>query len=116
MTPAEELRAAAHRLCALAADATPGPWVPEHPEERWEAYRDTVIIGGGKPIATANSEYGGPLNAAYIAAMHPRTGAALANWLATTADQLAALTHPDWQDVVAPHALAVARAINQEQQ
>ena len=36
----------------------------------------------------------------------------LAVWLANTAASLRARTHPDWQDVIAADALAVARAIN----
>lgn len=36
----------------------------------------------------------------------------LARWLANTAATLRARTHPDWQDVVAADALAIARAIN----
>ncbi len=36
----------------------------------------------------------------------------LADWLDSTATSLAASTHPDWQECVAPDALAVARAIN----
>ncbi|GHD70359.1 hypothetical protein GCM10010317_077530 [Streptomyces mirabilis] len=36
----------------------------------------------------------------------------LAEWLETTYISLAATAHPDWHPVVAPDALAVARAIN----
>jgi hypothetical protein len=107
-TPADELRTAAARLRTLATDATDGPWTPEQPEERWEAYRDVPIIGSGKPIATVNSEYGGLLNAAYIAAMHPGVGTAIADWLDSAAYD-AGMIGPDH------HALAVARLINQEQ-
>lgn len=35
----------------------------------------------------------------------------LAAWLETTAARLDHATHPDWQDVIEPKALAVARAI-----
>ena len=44
-------------------------------------------------------------------AIDPDLAAPLADWLETTASHLAASTHPDWQDTVAPDALAVARAI-----
>lgn len=46
-----------------------------------------------------------------LAAMHPGVGAALADWLDEVAERLAVTTHPDWQDTVEPHALAVARHI-----
>ncbi|MFK4801708.1 hypothetical protein ACI3K5_23875 [Streptomyces sp. MPA0124] len=36
----------------------------------------------------------------------------LADWLDATAATLDANTHPGWQETVAPHPLAVARAIN----
>ena len=48
-----------------------------------------------------------PTVAALIATREP-----LANWLENTAASLTARTHPDWQDVVAADALAVARALN----
>lgn len=115
-TPADELRTAAQRLRELATDATDGPWTPDDPNTRWGDDGDHQLVGGGKILATFDSDYNGPLNTAYAAAMHPGVGTALADWLDTTADQLAALTHPDWQDVVAPHALTTARAINQEHQ
>lgn len=35
----------------------------------------------------------------------------LADWLDAEAARLAATAHPYWQDTVAPHAVAVARAI-----
>ncbi|MEV8623384.1 hypothetical protein [Streptomyces sp. NPDC051079] len=40
---------------------------------------------------------------------------AMADWLDSTASHLDAYTHPEWQETVAPHPLAVARAILQEQ-
>ncbi|MEV4227285.1 hypothetical protein AB0J81_09275 [Streptomyces bobili] len=43
--------------------------------------------------------------------LHPDVVSALANWLENTAISLKASTHPDWQDCVAPDALAVARAV-----
>ncbi|MFE2311640.1 DUF6221 family protein [Streptomyces sp. NPDC059441] len=56
---------------ATARDATEGPWHVDEPTERWEAYRDHQLIGSGKPIATLNSEYNGPLNADHIALHSP---------------------------------------------
>jgi len=47
-----------------------------------------------------------PAVAALLRAREP-----LADWLETTANSLAASTHPDWQDTVEPNALAVARAL-----
>ena len=110
-TPAQELTAAAGKLRTLATDATPGPWAASHPEERWEVYRDSQIVGGGKPLAAVNSEYNGAFNADWIAAMHPGVGAALAQLL----DRWAWLGRADpdlLNRVGGPEALAVARLIN----
>jgi hypothetical protein len=41
----------------------------------------------------------------------PEVVDALADWLAAEAARLTKFTHPDWQGTVAPHALAVARAV-----
>ena len=38
----------------------------------------------------------------------------LAELLDETATRLHATAHPDWQDTLAPHALTIARHINQE--
>jgi hypothetical protein len=113
-TPADEIRAAAAKLRELAADATDGPWAAHDPNKRWGDDRDHQLIGGGKALATFDNDYNGPLNTAYAATMHPGVGKALADWLDHTAAHLTASTHPDWQDVVAPDALNVARAINRE--
>ncbi|RAJ70235.1 hypothetical protein K378_01400 [Streptomyces sp. Amel2xB2] len=95
-TPADELRAAAARLRALADMASPGTW------ERggYGDYGWTVRLGD-----TDDSELG-KANAAYIAAMGPIVGTALADWLASAA-VAAEWIGPD------PRAVAVARAINQ---
>lgn len=45
------------------------------------------------------------------AAMHPGVGAALAKLLEHAADTLDATAHPGWQAIIAPHELAVARAV-----
>lgn len=126
-TPADELRAAAARLRALAADATPGPWFAHRPEPRhWgDADHDAELVGGGKPLAVLNAEYNGALNADYAAAMHPGVGKALADMLEAisyTPDD-DSLEDPDSDrhdgcdtTVCAPAAaLVVARLINQEQ-
>lgn len=113
-TSADEIRTAAARLRELATDATPAPWSVHHPEETWESYRDPQIIGSGKPIARANSEYGGLLNADYIAAMDPGVGTELADLLDFEADLHATAPHT----TVGPRldrVLTIARLINQEQ-
>ena len=55
----------------VARDATAGPWGAVTPEESWGAHQPTQIIGQGKPLATMNSEYNGPLNADHIALHSP---------------------------------------------
>ncbi|MFC8553365.1 hypothetical protein ACFUMI_38315 [Streptomyces sp. NPDC057273] len=52
-----------------------------------------------------------PAGAALLRAREP-----LADWLEHTVTTLAASTHPGWLECVAPHALAVARAILGEDQ
>lgn len=54
--------------------------------------------------------------AAYIAAMGPGVGTALAAWLDSEAARLRAVAHPAWHDAVAsPNALTIARAINRQE-
>jgi len=115
-TPADELRAAAEKLRALAAAATPLPW-----RKHDAAYPHLVIQA---PVDVPASECTGMIStnltpnedgdAAYIAAMHPGVGAALADWLDRMADATEAVN--DWTlGAVATlnlEALAVARAIN----
>lgn len=131
-TPADELRAAAATLRAAATDATPGPWTVDWPTSRWgDTDRDAQLVGGGKPIATFNIEYRGPLNATYSALTNPAVGAALADWLnqeahaydcaVYAADEVFA-GDPDGHDnfltttgAPSPHALRIAHTINQEQ-
>lgn len=111
MTPADELRAAASKVRALASTATPGPW-----EMGGVGDFGWTVRMGPTSTETEDSEQGA-IDAAYIAAMHPGVGTALATWLEHAADRLAiARTHPDWQEVAEPAALAVARLINPEQQ
>ncbi|MDJ0342223.1 hypothetical protein QMK19_03355 [Streptomyces sp. H10-C2] len=40
-------------------------------------------------------------------------GAALADWLDAEATRLTTTAHPDWHETVAPHAIRIARLINQ---
>jgi hypothetical protein len=108
VTPAEELTAAAARLKALAAAASPGPWqqsgIGDH---GWTV--DTPALF----IAETEDSDKGRADANWIAAMHPGVGTLLAKWLGswngTDLDEHAAM--PD--DLA--HALAIAREINRSQ-
>lgn len=114
MTPADELRAAAETLRSLTGDATDGPWTSEDPNRAWGDDNDHRLIGGGKILATFNSDYNGPLNALYAATMHPGVGTALAKWL----DSWVGIDFSEHAAMPGDlaHALAVARAINGGQQ
>jgi hypothetical protein len=127
VTPAEELRAAAEKIRKLAAEATPPPWT----WQRWHS--DTcpadcndptcflLIVGSPHgPVGDADVDRDvfaversvqerGEGDAAYIAAMHPGVGEALAELLDTAADYVAddSPNHPTHL----VRALAVARAI-----
>jgi hypothetical protein len=126
--PAAELRAAAARLRELAKAATPGPWRQHDTHLGQYGYAATVLSGEGNDTdlrawlpSMSQEPWDETRNvwpdAAYIAAMGPTVGLALADWL----DYVAELT-----DSVAKHradaatpdapwlapALAVARAIN----
>jgi hypothetical protein len=124
-TPADELRTAAEKIRRLskAIDA------PGLPDQSWHTEACASEERGDCPCIVAQGSYeAGPYGtpqpmyyvadaetpecAAYIAAMHPGVGVALADWLDNTATSLAANAHPGWQDLVAADALAVARAIN----
>lgn len=89
MTPAEEITAAADKLRAHASTTEQGLAAALR-----EGTRD--LFGKAQPDP---------------AAMHPNVSKALAKWLENTAISLNSSTHPDWQDCVAPDALAVARAV-----
>ncbi|MFI9154527.1 hypothetical protein [Streptomyces sp. NPDC053367] len=124
MTPADELRAAADKLRTLttADGIEPGPWRTEWHEQQYELLSAdptsvaitewTYAIATWEPQASEQRAECDTANADYIATMHPSVGSALAAWLESTATALAANTHPGWQECVAPHAIAVARAIN----
>ncbi|GAA1887781.1 hypothetical protein GCM10009837_06950 [Streptomyces durmitorensis] len=126
-SPADELRTAAEKLRKLASDATPAPWT----WNRWHS--DTCPTGCDDPscfLLIVGSPYGpvgdadvdrdvfaversvqerGESDAAFIAAMDPTVGLALADWLDTAAANAAVLT---WPNDFIERALAVARAIN----
>jgi hypothetical protein len=105
-TPADELRAAAAIFRRLAADVS----APDPRDQVFHA-DGTDVTQGRSPGMYDVAETQTPELAAYIAAMHPGVGAALADWLEHEADRLAASTHPDWQEAIGSHALAVARQI-----
>jgi hypothetical protein len=125
MTTADEIQAAAETLRKLAA-ALPAndwgnrPWHAEECSDTDDMSPCPCIVAQGEyrdfdqpqiPLIQYVADAENPEFAAYIAAMHPAVGLALAGWLATTAASLKVSTHPDWQDCVAADALAVARAI-----
>jgi hypothetical protein len=97
-TPADELRAAAETLRALARAALGNcrPW--RHAKG---LPNDSVRTETGWEVAHGDD----PNNLRYIAAMHPGIGLALADLLADQADG-------DDEGEINPWALAVARAIN----
>jgi hypothetical protein len=125
MTPDEELRAAAEKLRALAATATPGPWTAKPviygpPEDGWGEPSDWEISSKDHTVISHQMHEGGGIdhgpNAAFITAMHPGVGAALADWLdfhAAMGERLQSLFGeelPNDDDIKHP-ALAVARTI-----
>lgn len=127
-TPAAELRAAATKLRELAAQADDGPWETTWREQQYhlDGYRDgdlhpisewTYAIATWEPKVETERAECDTANADYMAAMHPGVGAALADWLDSTAATIEAV-HRKREDAatedshwVAP-ALAVARALN----
>lgn len=114
MTPADELRTAAERLRALLADPelTAGPWLSMDNGDR--LLRNQPGDEDQAPVYVVNEPMSNGANAAYIAAMHPGVGAALADML----DQWAWLGSQDpdlLNRVGGPEVLAVARLVNEEQ-
>lgn len=105
MTPAEELRAAAEKLRALAAEASEAPWTVN----RWGNV-ESADFSEAAEVWPIQAKPGN--DAAYIAAMHPGVGTTLADWLHTAAANASALT---WPNQFIESALAVARAINGSQ-
>lgn len=123
-TAAGELRAAATRIRDLAAAID----APSLPDQSWHTEACASEERGDCPCIVAQGRYPAepsgalqpvfyvadaetPELAAYIAAMGPTVGLALADWLDAEAARLTATVHPGWQDTVSPHALAVARAL-----
>lgn len=132
--PADELRAAAEKLRGRATAATPGPWTIA----KVPPYTDPLLMSGydetpddGEVLIAGNVDVE-PGDAAYIAAMHPGVGTALAAWLDETArtydtsvTAAAEVFHDDpagrdeyLAGLGAPsaHAMAIAHAINQQQE
>ncbi|URC17972.1 hypothetical protein QEN62_gp50 [Streptomyces phage AxeJC] len=131
-TPADELRAAATQLRALATAASTDPdgapttqWTaephrPDDPSGHWTLYGDHRTREDGHRIAWPPLLHGSsqhrraymhPHHATYIAAMGPATGLATAAWLDAVAARLSRTAHPDWQADIEPHAVAVARQL-----
>jgi hypothetical protein len=75
VTPAQELAAAADKLDALASKATEGPW-----RDMSMGSEGSTIHAGGNTVSTARrvGRCGEYADAAYIAAMDPLVGKALA--------------------------------------
>ncbi|MFE2832231.1 hypothetical protein ACFXI6_14455 [Streptomyces mirabilis] len=130
MSAAEELRAAAEKLRTLATEATPGPWRQHDTHLGQYGHTATVLSGEGNDTdlrawlpSMSQESWDEARNvwndAAYMAALHPGVGLALADWLDETATEVTAAEgteyalHPDggafasWEA-----ALAVARAVN----
>ncbi len=123
MTPAEELTAAADKLDALAAKTTYGAW-------RFDSHTyDAERFGSGWDVDGPHGGYIARLaakgDAAYIAAMNPLGGKALAQWLRYEAETLASDPSDycgerselddecgDWYCGAVDRALEIARLIN----
>ena len=125
MTPAEVLAAAADKLDALVAEATEGPWTAHYGSDlhtdaaAWIGAPGRATTDGVFVATTANAVEGLG-DAAYIAAMNPLIGKALADYLRGAAHRLS--SRPlDFQEVAADrgvlfdayygHALGLARLI-----
>ncbi|MEU5624248.1 hypothetical protein [Streptomyces tendae] len=117
MNPADELRTAADKLRKLATAATPGPWRNHDTHLGQHGHTATVLSGEGNDTdlrAWLPSQNHEPWDetrnvrndAAYIAAMDPGVGTALADWLEETA------RNSEPFETINARALAVARAIN----
>lgn len=110
-TPADEIKAAAHKLRQLVTDLGDcrGPWYVVNRDQRPYPQRIDNI---GVPYVVAET-YTGPEHpptiADYIATMHPGVGKALVDLLDQAAESIT------WPDIpLAGCALTIARHINQE--
>lgn len=101
-TPADELRAAAATLRPLAEAAQ----CDLETDDYWKCYDPATAWWNGltNGMGGATGDLAG--------AIPPKAVIELARWLDAEARRLSFATHPDWQDVASPHALALARAIN----
>lgn len=133
-TPAEELRAAAKAIRSAAEFAGSQTWIADHYPEGTIVRPASSTLSLFRLAADGTRAAGTPNVAApigeYIAAMHPRVGLALADWLEETAegyDAAVIAAREVWGDEadeqarewlttghgrVGPQALAVARAVN----
>lgn len=127
-TTADELRTAAETVRRLAEAATPGPWRQHDTHLGQYGYAATVLSGEGNDTdlrawlpSMSQEPWDETRNAwpdaAYIAAMHPGVGAAIAAWLAKLADfcdgvERAHGSQPPADNPSIVDALAVARQIN----
>ncbi|MFJ2067073.1 hypothetical protein ACIOIM_29300 [Streptomyces albidoflavus] len=120
MTPSDTLRTAAERLRKLATAATPGPWRNHDTHLGQYGYTATVLSGDGDTtelrawLPTMSQEPWDETrnvwaDSAYIAAMHPGVGKALAAWLESWTGIEVAEDGPLPDDL--RHALSVARQI-----
>ncbi len=90
MTAADELHAAAERLRRLAGAATAGPWAwrTDQPGQFQLVHPHQIAGFPVHPLNVLKANNAWPptdADAAYIAAMHPGVGMALAEWLDDTA-------------------------------
>ena len=112
LTSAAELAAAAQKLRKLAEAATPGPWVdevsPVHGFRVGTADRAAWVAFTGD--YADEPEESGP-DAAWIAALHPGVGLALAGWLREVAQRVERVPSHATDEPEARYALAVARAV-----
>ncbi|TXS50151.1 hypothetical protein [Streptomyces sp. t39] len=114
MTPAEEIQAAADKLNGLLAATTDTPWSRWTDLDGKPGWHGMLLLGNTdredpNPVAQM---YTGE-DADYVAAMDPLVGLALACWLEFEAGLLERAPQVQLQPRI-DHALAVARAINQE--
>lgn len=100
-TVADELTAAADVLESLARTAQ----TAVDTDDYWSCYDKATAWRDG--LTNGMGGASGDL----AAALPPRAVLELSRWLRAEARRLSSAVHPDWQDVVSPHALAVVRAL-----